>query len=133
VLFTRARPYRQNDHAHVEPRHWTRVRQHFGYERYDNPTIVVLINAPCKGPLGQLFNHFLPTRQLRQKRRVAPRVVWVYGPAQTPYARVLAAREVTPATQARLRAEPARLNPFPLAREVERPQKAIAAQRQLAA
>jgi hypothetical protein len=133
VLFTRARPYRKNDHAQVEQRNWTRVRQHFGYERYDNPAVVGLINALCQGPLSQLLNHFLPTQQLREKRRVEQRVVRVYGPAQTPYARVLAARKLTQAPKARLRAEHARLNPFPLAREVERQQKTIAAQRQLTA
>ena len=33
VRFTRSRPYRKNDNAHVEQRNWTHVRQHFGYER----------------------------------------------------------------------------------------------------
>jgi len=40
------------------------VRQHFGYERSDNPAVATLINALCKGPLGQLLNHFLPTQAL---------------------------------------------------------------------
>lgn len=133
VRFTRSRPYQKNDNAHVEQRNGTHVRQHFGYERYDNPAVAPRINTLCKGPLGQLLNHFLPTQQLREKRRVAPRVVRVYGPAQTPYARVLAAAEVTQATKARLRAEHERLNPFQLARDVERQQRVIAAQRQLAA
>jgi hypothetical protein len=35
VLFTRSRPYKKNDNAHVEQRNWTHVREHFGYERYD--------------------------------------------------------------------------------------------------
>jgi hypothetical protein len=133
VLFTRSRPYRKNDNAHVEQRNWTHVRQHFGYERYDNPAVVPLLNALCKGPLGQLLNHFLPTHQLREKRRVDTHVVRVYGPAQTPYARVLAAAEVTQAKKAELRTEHGRLNPFQLAREVERQQRRIAAVRQLAA
>jgi hypothetical protein len=133
VLFTRSRPYKKNDNAHVEQRNWTHVRQHFGYERYDNPAVAPLLNALCKGPLGQLLNHFLPTQQLQAKRRVEQRIVREYGPAQTPYARVLAAPEVTKAKQAELRAEHARLNPFHLARVVEQQQKAIAAQRQLAA
>jgi hypothetical protein len=94
---------------------------------------VVLINALCQGPPGQWLNPFLPTQPLREKRRVEHRVGRVYGPAPTPYARVLAAREVTPATRAGLRAESARLNPFPVAREVQRQQKAIAAQRPLTA
>lgn len=33
VLFTRSRPYKKNDNAHVEQRNWTHVREHFGYER----------------------------------------------------------------------------------------------------
>jgi hypothetical protein len=49
VLFTRSRPYRKNDNAHVEQRNWTHVRQHFGYERYDDPAVVPLINALCWG------------------------------------------------------------------------------------
>lgn len=53
VLFTRARPYQKNDNAHVEPRNWTRVRQHFGYARYDNPAVTPLINTLCPGALGQ--------------------------------------------------------------------------------
>jgi len=133
VLFTRSRPWRKNDNAHVEQRNWTHVRQHFGYERYDNPAVTPLLNALCKGPLGQLLNHFLPTHQLREKRRKGTRVVRLYGPAQTPYARVLAAAEVTKAKKAALRSEHGRLNPFQLAREVERQQKGIAAARQLTA
>jgi hypothetical protein len=132
VLFTRSRPYKKNDNAHVEQRNWTHVRQHFGYARYDNPAVARLINDLCKGPLGQLLNHFLPTHQLQAKRRVGQRVTRVYGPAQTPYARLLTAAEVRPAKQTALRQDHARLNPFQLAREVERQQVAIAAQRQLA-
>jgi hypothetical protein len=37
ALFTRSRPYRKNDNAHVRQHNWTHVRQHFGYERYDDP------------------------------------------------------------------------------------------------
>src|SRR3954468_24095168 len=88
VYFTRSRAYHKNDNAHVEQRNWTHVRQHFGYERYDNPEVVPLINALCKGPLGQLQNHFLPTHKLSKKRRCGRRVVRIYGPAKTPYARV---------------------------------------------
>ena len=134
VFLTRARPYRKNDNAYVEQRNWTHVRQHFGYERYDNPAVVPLLNALCKGALGQLQNHFLPTHQL-QKKTVRPgqRSLRVYGAAQTPYARVLAAREVRGQNKAQLRALHARLNPFQLGREIERQKKEIEAQRLLRA
>jgi hypothetical protein len=125
VLFTRARAYHKNDNAHVEQRNWTHVRQHFGYSRYDNPAVVPMINALCKGPLGQLLNHFLPTQKLEEKRRNANKVTRVYGPAQTPYGRVLAAAEVSLEKKKELTQLHQRLNPFQLAREIERQKKQI--------
>ncbi len=131
VLFTRGRPYRKNDNARVEQRNWTHVRQHFGYERYDNPQVAPLINSLCVGPLGQLLNHFLPTHLLKEKRRKGKRTVRVYGPALTPYARVLGAAEVSPAKKAELRDLHRQLNPLALAREVEQQKKVVEKQRRL--
>ena len=131
VLFTRGRPYRKNDNARVEQRNWTHVRQHFGYERYDNPQVAPLMNRLCAGALGQLLNHFLPTQLLQEKRREGKRTIRVYGPALTPYARVLAATEVSAAKKTQLRTLHDQLNPFALAREVERQKKAINSQRLL--
>ena len=133
VLFTRGRPYKKNDNARVEQRNWTHVRQHFGYERYDNPAVAALINQLCVGALGQLLNHFLPTHLLKEKHRKANRTVRVYGLPLTPYARVMAAGEVTPAKKAELQKLHEQLNPFALAREVERQKKTINAQRLLTA
>jgi len=133
VLFTRGRPYRKNDNARVEQRNWTHVRQHFGYERYDNPQVTPLINTLCQGALGQLLNHFLPTHLLQEKRRQGQRTVRVYGPALTPYARVLAAAEVSAAKKAQLRTLHEQLNPLALARQVEQQKKAINRQRLLRA
>jgi len=129
VLVTRSRPYHKNDNAHVEQRNWTHVRQHFGYERYDNPAVVPLINALCKGPLGQLQNHFLPTHKLLKKRRRGRRFIRFYGPAQTPYARVLAASEVRVQKKSQLQELHAQLNPFQLRRDIQQQQKQIEAQR----
>jgi IS30 family transposase len=39
VAFTRSRPYRQDDNAHIEQKNYTQVRQWFGYERYDHPDV----------------------------------------------------------------------------------------------
>lgn len=133
ILLTRSRPYKKNDNAHVEQRNWTHVRQHFGYERYDNPAVVPLINALCKGALGQLQNHFLPTHKLERKVHRNGRITRVYGRAQTPLGRVLAAAQVAPETKAELKALHARLNPFQLHRDLERQKKEIEALRLLGA
>ena len=131
VLFTRSRPYHKNDNARVEQRNWTHVRQHFGYERYDTPAVTPLLNALCKGPLGQLHNHFLPTHQLKEKRRHEKRIVRIYGPAQTPYARVLLAPTVTKPIKTQLRTLHEQLNPFQLGRDIDRAKKEIEAYRLL--
>ena len=129
VAFTRGRPYRKNDQAHIEQKNYTQVRLWFGYERYDPPEVWPLRDGLCRGALNQLLNYFLPTMKLETKERVGSQTVRKYGPTQTPWSRVLACVEVSPATQARLRAEKATLNPFALRREVDRQLKAIDAQR----
>jgi hypothetical protein len=131
VLFTRSRAYHKNDNARVEQRNWTHVRQHFGYERYDNPAVAPLINQLCKGALGRMHNHFLPTHQLKEKRRKGNRLTRIYGPAITAYSRVMKASETTKESKAKLRLLHQQLNPFELARQIERQSKTIAAQRLL--
>lgn len=125
VAFTRSRPYRKNDNAHIEQKNYTQVRQWFGYERYDHAAVWPLVNALCKGALNQLLNYYLPTLKLKSKERVGSRVVRTYGPAETPLARVLACGEVPAQTKARLASEKKKLNPFALRREVDRQLKII--------
>jgi len=131
LALSRTRPYRKNDNAHVEQKNYTHVRQWFGYERYDNPVVVPLINELCKGPLGQLLNFFLPTLKLQSKRREGSKTRRVYGPAQTPLARVLACAEVSAKKKRELRALRETLNPFALRRETDRRLKEIDQQREL--
>ena len=131
VGFTRTRPYRKNDNAHIEQKNYTQVRLWFGYERYDNPQVVPLINALCKGPLGQLLNYFMPTLKLQSKERVGSRTVRRYGPALTALARVLECSEVQTPTKERLRAHKQSLNPFALRRQVDQQLKTIDQQRLL--
>jgi hypothetical protein len=130
VFITRSRPYKKDDNAHVEQKNWTHIRQWFGYERYDNPEVVGLINQLVRGPYAQLLNYFHASLKLEHKERTASgKLRRHYGPAQTPLARVLASGEVEAPTKARLRAEKARLNPLALKAEVSRQLQIIAALR----
>lgn len=133
VAFTRSRPYRKNDQAHIEQKNFTNVRQWFGYERYEHPDVWPLVNTLCRGALDQLLNYFLPTMKLGKKERVGSQTVRHYGVTQTPLARVLACAEVTAETKARLQRERAALNPFAVRREVDRQLKAIEASRRATA
>ncbi len=129
VFMTRSRPYKKDDNAHVEQKNWTHIRQCFGYERHDNPEVVEPINALVKGAYGQLLNYFHASLKLERKERSFGRLKRIYGPAQTPLARVLASPEVTPETKRRLQQEKARLNPFALKRVMDRSLKSIASLR----
>jgi hypothetical protein len=131
VAFTRSRPYRKNDNAHIEQKNYTQVRQWFGYERYDHPAVWPLMDTLCQGALNQLLNYFLPTMKLESKQRVGSRLIRKYGPTQTPLSRVLACTQIAEETKARLRAQKQTLNPFALRREVDRQLKLIEAHRRL--
>lgn len=120
VFMTRSRPYKKDDNAHIEQKNWTHVRQNFGYERYDNPEVVPLINDLVKGACGQLLNFFHASLKLERKERCQGRLKRIYGPAQTPFARVLASAEVSEQTKRKLRETKARLNPFELKAQVDR-------------
>ena len=113
----------------MEQKNWTHIRQCFGYERHDNPEVVEPINALVKGAYGQLLNYFHASLKLERKERSQGRLKRIYGPAQTPLARVLASPEVTPETKRRLQQEKARLNPFALKRAMDRSLKRIASLR----
>lgn len=125
VYFTRSRAYRKNDNAHIEQKNYTQVRLWFGYERYDNPAVVPLMNALCAGPLHQLLNFFLPTMKLESKERVGHQTRRTYTATQTPLQRVLDSPQIDPQTRARLLAEKRALNPFQLRRDIERQMKHI--------
>ena len=125
VVVTRARAYHKNDNAHIEQKNYTHVRHWLGYERYDNPEVVPLINRLCKGPLHQLLNYFCPTMKLKEKRHEGSRMVRVYDEPQTPLARVLASRQVPVETRRQLRTQREQLNPFALREQIERQRKEI--------
>lgn len=68
--FTRSRPYHKNDSAHVEQKNWTHVRQLFGYDRFDKPHLVDLMNDLYRNEWGTFQNFFCPTLKLKEKQRV---------------------------------------------------------------
>ena len=131
VFMTRSRPYKKDDNAHVEQKHWTHIRRCFGYERHDNPEVVEPMNALVKGAYGQLLNYFHASLKLERKEHEGGRVKRIYGAAQTPLARVLASAQVRTQTKRRLEQEKAGLNPFALKREVARSLKEIASLRRV--
>ena len=44
IQFTRGRPYKKDDNAHIEQKNWTHVRKILGYLRYDSQAALEAIN-----------------------------------------------------------------------------------------
>lgn len=121
IQFTRGRPYKKDDNAHIEQKNWTHVRKLVGYDRYDSPAALAALNA-LYADLRLLQNLWLPSVKLVKKTRVGSRVRRVYGPPQTPLDRVRACPTADPAKVAALTRLHATLDPFALAARIEQQQ-----------
>lgn len=119
IQFTRGRPYKKDDNAHIEQKNWTHVRKLLGYVRYDSPAAQAAIHALYRGELRLFQNFFLPSVKLMRKERVGSRVRRRYDAPRTPLERVLACPEVRPDVAAAFQRQRAGLDPFALARAIE--------------
>ncbi len=119
IQFTRGRPYKKDDNAHVEQKNWTHVRKHMGYLRYDTEAARTAMND-VYADLRLLQNLFLPSVTLQSKERVGARLRRRYGPPRTPLDRVRACPQADVAKVAALVALQKRLDPFALAARIER-------------
>jgi hypothetical protein len=121
IFYTRSRPYRSNDNAHVEQKNWTHVRHWFGYERHDNPEVVFLINQLTRGELGQFVNLFSPSMKLDRKEiEEGGKERRYYGQAATPFSRVIAHPNILAQKKTELRELKSRLNPFALEASIQK-------------
>jgi hypothetical protein len=118
ITFTRSRPYKKNDQAHVEQKNWTAVRQWIGYDRYESPEALALLEA-IYVDLRLFINFFQPTMKLVEKTRVGSKVRKKYDTARTPYRRVLASPDIDASAKDRLREPYLSLNPLALQRRIE--------------
>jgi hypothetical protein len=119
VRFTRSRPYKSNDSAHVEQKNGAIVRALIGYDRFASKAAYVQLRR-----IYQLVrwhvNFFQPTQKLVRKRRDGARVHRVYDRAQTPYQRLCATGVLAPEPRQILEEVYQRLNPLALRRQIER-------------
>jgi len=118
ITFTRARPYKKNDQAHIEQRNWTVVRQVVGYARYESPEALILLNIIYQD-LRLFVNFFQPVMKLESKIRVGSKVRKKYDKAQTPCQRVLASANIDQSVKQQLSELYLTLNPAELSRRIE--------------
>jgi hypothetical protein len=125
VQFTRSRPYRKNDNAHVEQKNWTHVRHLFGYDRFEKPCLVELMNHLYRNEWSLYQNHFCPTMKLIEKKKINSRYYKRYDTPMTPYQRLMESEHITQEVKNKLEKLHATLNPFELKRIIEQKLKHI--------
>ena len=87
ITFTRSRPYKKNDNAHVEQKNWTVVRRLVGYDRYSTRAALAQLDKVHRLS-NQYMNFLQPVMKLQHKSRNGAKVRKVYDTARTPYERL---------------------------------------------
>jgi hypothetical protein len=124
ITFTRSRPYKKNDQAHVEQKNWSIVRQTVGYDRFEGQRACEALAALYE--VVRLYtNFFQPCMKLQSKERVGSKVKKSYDTARTPYQRVLESTLLTQESKGRLQAQYRTLNPVALLRQIHRAQETL--------
>ena len=119
IQFTRGRPYKKDDNAHIEQKNWTHVRRLLGYARYDSQRALEAINDLYANELRLFRNLFLPSVKLVRKVRIGSRTRRIYGVPQTPFERVCASPASDPERIGELKRQQQQLDPFQLSRTIQ--------------
>jgi hypothetical protein len=122
ITFTRSRPYKKNDQAHVEEKNGSIVRRMIGYDRYEGARAYTALAAVYE-KLRLYVNFFQPSMKLVSKVRDGAKVRKKYDKAQTPYQRAIASASVDEQCKQALRQQMLRLDPVLLFQQIEKLQE----------
>jgi hypothetical protein len=125
VQFTRSRPYQKNDNAHIEEKNWTHIRQYLGYQRFDKPELVGLLNDLYTSQWYLYFNFFIPSVKLISKVRVGSKIIKKHDTPKTPFQRLMESDAVPKKTKEKLKKQLEELNPFELQKQMSKKIKNI--------
>ena len=118
ITFTRSRPYKKNDQAHVEQKNWSIVRRTIGYDRMESDEEHELLESIYKD-LRLYINFFQPVLKLMGKERIGNKVIRRYDVAKTPYQRVMEREDVALDRKAHLLNLYLQLNPVALRHSID--------------
>lgn len=124
VTFTRSRPYKKNDQAHVEERNGSIIRRLIGYDRYEG---LSAYNALSKlyGVLRLYVNFFQPSLKLISKTRQGAKESKKYDKAKTPYQRLVSSSNITQEIKLALKKQYEELDPVKLLKDLEELQESF--------
>jgi hypothetical protein len=118
ITFTRSRPYRKNDQAHIEQKNWSVVRHTIGYDRLETADELDLLKSIYED-LHLYVNFFQPVLKLVGKDQIDGKTIKKYDQAATPFRRVLASDRVSLDVKASLTNLYIHLNPVVLRNSID--------------
>jgi hypothetical protein len=118
ITFTRSRPYKKNDQAHVEQKNWSVVRHTVGYDRWETQEEFVLLQS-IYDDLRLYINFFQPVFKLIGKDKIANKAIPRYDTPKTPYQRILERKDIPLQAKAHLTNAYLQLNPAFLRRQID--------------
>ena len=124
IEFTRCRPYRKNDQAHVEQKNGDIVRRMVGYRRYEGIAAAEQL-AKLYAPARLFVNAFQPCFKLAEKTRNGAQVKKRYHKPLTPCDRLLTDARVDATSRERIAELRADLDPVRLLAEIRSAQRAL--------
>jgi hypothetical protein len=118
ITFTRGRPYKKNDQAHVEQKNGAVVRPLIGYARYEGQEATDQLNKLYAVHRLHL-NYFQPSMKLLDKKRNGNKLTKKYDAPKTPYARLIGYDTLDQEQKNTLKDGYLKLNPAALTRRID--------------
>jgi hypothetical protein len=118
IQFTRSRPYKKDDNAHIEQKNWTHIRKLIGWDRYDSLSALQAMNELYRGELRLFMNLYQPSVKLIKIIRIGSRMKRVYDNPSTPFDRLLKSEQADHVKLNALKALRNQINPFELSARV---------------
>lgn len=106
--------------AMVRKRHFTHVREVFGYDRIDQEYLIKYMNDIYQNYLNPLLNYFTPQLKLVEKYRVGSSYKRKYDKPKTPYHRLMESSELSQKQKNDLELEYKKYNPILLKKALSR-------------
>ena len=120
VEFTRSRPYKKDDNAHIEQKNWTHVRKLLGWDRYDSDEALQAMNDLYTHELRLYMNLFQPSVKLVKTERRGSHLRRFYDEPTTPLDRLIASAKADRLKVAHLKALRQRLDPIALSMIIDK-------------
>ena len=118
IQFTRSRPYKKDDNAHIEQKNWTHVRKFMGWDRYDSSPALQAMNSLYRKELSLFMNLFQPSVKLIKTLRHGSRKLRLYDQPQTPADRLINSGVLPQSKCHELKELREKLDPFSLSEKI---------------